>query len=402
MNLKYFDHYQINKEVTEQSELSIENNKIKSFTSGTEELCKIRVWKNNKQASVTCNKMDEKVIENLKRILRSNDKLEYFHGLPKKARYEEVKIYDENISLGPEKLIEYGKECIKEMGKIRLNSAVVSSARGTRTVKNSEGVYASEQRTNFFVTLSGILGSSTSSEFRAETFHFDNKELCSELKTKIKDFSHPKKLDIKLPTVIFRPSSFSSLMKYAFLENFNGKNYEKGRSIFTGKIGKKLLGNINIYDDPTYEFGISSSTFDYEGTPTKTNLLVEDGVVLNLIYDYNTSKHNKKINTANASLNGIDFSNIMVKGPYEEIDDAIIVDSIIGAHTANPLTTDFSVKVHEGYLKRKNKLTPIRGFMVSGKMIDLLKNTISVGRNVEQRGGIYSGDIGCRGISIIL
>lgn len=84
--------------------------------------------------------------------------------------------------------------------------------------------------------------------------------------------------------VIFEPACWAALLA-VFSGAWNGKDYHDGTSFFSGKLGKRVMGeNITIWDDPLNKFGIPEA-FDYEGYPTQKLLLVEKGVARNVVYD---------------------------------------------------------------------------------------------------------------------
>ena len=70
----------------------------------------------------------------------------------------------------------------------------------------------------------------------------------------------------------------------------------------------------------------------------------------------------------------------------EEINDAFLVTDILGAHTANPITGDFSVEASNSFLLNNGDRKPIKKAMISGNIYDLLGDAMAVGDEIKQRG----------------
>ena len=70
----------------------------------------------------------------------------------------------------------------------------------------------------------------------------------------------------------------------------------------------------------------------------------------------------------------------------DEINDAFLVTDVLGAHTANPITGDFSVEASNSFLIDKGVKKPIKKAMISGNIYDLLSDAVAVGEETKQRG----------------
>jgi PmbA protein len=82
----------------------------------------------------------------------------------------------------------------------------------------------------------------------------------------------------------------------------------------------------------------------------------------------------------------IDFTNLSIehknKIKFDELEDnTLLIQNIIGAHGANPQTTEFSVNVEKAFLIKNKERIPVTDFMISGKMFDFLNNSSAVIKN---------------------
>jgi predicted Zn-dependent protease len=84
-------------------------------------------------------------------------------------------------------------------------------------------------------------------------------------------------------TVILEPSAVLDLVGQLF-GDFSATALRDERSFLTGRIGQKIFGdNINIYDDAAHPLQ-SGMPFDGEGVPRARVILVENGIVRNVVY----------------------------------------------------------------------------------------------------------------------
>ncbi len=405
---KNTDHYQVNYIQTQQKSIKVKDNNIDSFDQGKKELCIIKVWINGKQGFAYSNALNKKTITQAIKIAKINKKKEYFYGLPTKQKYQKPE-FDKKISnLTINNLIKYSKQLIKESKSniTKLNQLKISANTINTQIINSNGINCKDKSTelslSLLITARKNNKVSTYWDSKEEKFLFNINGLGEHTKNKAIEFLNEKQLKTKPKIIIFKPEPLSELLMYGLISNFNGKNAEKHKSLFSDKLGKMICNkNISLFDNGILKKGISSAKTDYEGTPMKNTCLIKNGILNNFIYDHNTAIHNNTKSTGNATEDSIGFTNIMLEAPYSKVKEALIVESIIGAHTCNSLTTDFSVKMEQGYHYKNNQKTPVKGVMLSGKVINILNNIISMDKRIIQKNGVYAGSIACSGVNII-
>jgi len=230
------------------------------------------------------------------------------------------------------------------------------------------------------------------------------------LKRKASESLNPKKIKEIPDVVVFNQQTFSELLAL-FAGNFDAEAVDKGESLLAGKLNEKV-GNLNltIIDDPLMKKAVNFAIFDGEGCKTKRNLLMEDGIVRNFAYNWTMAKKFNVEPTGNAIRGGagipaIGFHNIIidnqnkVKEIFDEYKKAIYICSVSGMHTANAMTTEFSVKVDRGFYVENGNRIPLKNFLLSGKFIDM--EILGIDRNVENRHGIYVPNVACKGVKIV-
>ena len=335
---------------------------------------------------------------------------DYFYGLPEKQPAKRVALFDKKIAqISEVQLLDMGEELasgITEQHTI-LSTGSLSKETSTDYLFTSEGVQHVEQQTSLSAVAECIArqGEKVSSawDYKQERQWFPLSPFAAAIGRKTNAFLHANQLQEKPPVVIIKPEPFAELLDHAFLSNLDVKRVEKGKSLFADKVDKQVLSStVTITDDAQLPYGQHSHTIDFEGTPGQKTPLFQHGVLKNFIYDYNTALHAGKTPTGNADFSAIDFTNVVVEGEFQEVDHALIVDSVIGAHTAEEVSTDFSVTVDRAYLLKNGQKVPVTGFMLSGKVLHALQNTVSIGKKIEARNGIYTGALATTGINVII
>ncbi|MDS1030072.1 TldD/PmbA family protein [Bacillota bacterium LX-D] len=171
---------------------------------------------------------------------------------------------------------------------------------------------------------------------------------------------------------------------------------QKDKSIFAGKKGKKVSSDvITIVDDGTMEGAILSAPFDGEGIATSETVLIKDGILQNYLYNsYAACKEGVEstgngIRSSFKSTPEIGTTNFFIKPGQktkeqliEEIPKGLYVTEVMGMHTANLISGDFSVGA-AGILIENGKLTtPVRGVAIAGNVFTLLENIDSIANDL--------------------
>lgn len=404
------DHFLLYQGSEEETQLKGDMNALSLLSQGELSRYLLQVWIGKRHATVHGSHLTLAAAKKAVHAARLAEPKEYFYGLPEKkprSAYSFKRRLDPFFKKDPAILVELAQR-MQDAGKDEQVDAAffsVGTAKRTEHITTSEGVQVADGVSLFSASVNSISKDATSTYWDGMTspFSFDVEKLARDVRQKVHDFMYPrpvtaamKKLPITLSTEVL-----ANLLEAAFIENFNGLNYEKEKSILKNKMGQELYGSITLVDDGLLQEGVAAGKSDYEGTPKQQTTLIDKGVAKQLIYDYNTAKHAKTISTGNADATGINFSDITLTGPYNPPDKHIVIDTIMGAHTANALTTDFSVKAEKAYYVHGDTKIPLKSFMISGKMQDVLKKVVSIDKERLYRNGLLSGALTTKAISLI-
>ena len=201
--------------------------------------------------------------------------------------------------------------------------------------------------------------------------------------------------------VLLKPLAVAELLEGTILSSLEADSVQKGRSSLKGRVGEAISSEgLNIHDDGLLAGGLDSSAFDGEGVPSQRTVLIEKGVLKGFLYDSYTAGKDGVKSTGNAARQGysdvprVGIRNLIVSSPvaYDLLEETkgYLVNGLIGAHTANPISGDFSVEARNAFRVLPGEApVPIRSLMLAGNIYDLLKN-IEVGTDVRAVGGIVT------------
>ncbi len=196
--------------------------------------------------------------------------------------------------------------------------------------------------------------------------------------------------------------------------SFSADSVQKGKSMFKGKLGQTVANShVNLVDDGTYEKGIASFPFDGEGWPSQRTVLIENGELKSFLYNVYTARKDQTRSSGNgvrSSFRGlptVGVTNLFLQSGsippeklWEDLDRGLYVTEVMGMHTANPISGDFSLGA-SGIMIEKGKMThPVRGVTIAGNLFDFLKDIEGIGNDLRFFGGIGSPSVRTKSLSI--
>lgn len=331
-------------------------------------------------------------------------------GLPKPKPYPGVSgIYDKRIEdMKLDECIDTTAAMVSEATKdkdISVTFGKFSSQVSEATILNSNGVEAHEKETAAYGYLDVILkkGDQVSTAY--------DYDISRALDVKFADIGaraaqlavsslNGVSVESKTCDVLLGPQAFSDVMEGTLLFAINAENVQKGRSRLADGIGKKIsVDGLTMVDDGLMPGGLGTSAFDDEGVPTQVTTIISDSVLETFIYDTYTAGKAGRESTGNAVRGTYQLSpkvgphNVRFEYPRSDVigetKKGIYVNSIIGAHTANPITGDFSVECRNSFIVEDGQKTkPIKSLMMSGNAFELLNKIRGMGKDDRKMGAL--------------
>ena len=203
-------------------------------------------------------------------------------------------------------------------------------------------------------------------------------------------------------TVVLGPGWPGVLLHEAVGHGLEGDFNRKGTSAFTGRLGEKVAADcVTVVDDGTIARRRGSLTIDDEGTPTRQNVLIENGVLRAYMQDklnaglMNTAPTGNGRRESFAHLPMPRMTNTFML-PGEHDPEEIIASVDRGLYAANfaggqvDITSGrFVFSASEAYLVENGKITrPVKGATLIGNGPEVMTRISMVGNDLKLDAGI--------------
>ena len=290
-------------------------------------------------------------------------------------------------------------------GSIKQVSAVYGDSRRQILVANSEGVLASDDqvKTRFAVSCvaSGDTGMQTGRESVGATVGFelftdvDVDEMArsagQRALTKLSARPAPSG---SLPVVIKRGSG-GVLFHEACGHGLEADHIAKDVSVFAGKVGQLVASPlVTLVDDGTMGPEWGALAVDDEGHPAGRNVLIQDGVLTDYMWDWLRARKEGRASSGNGRresyqhLPMVRMTNTYVLAGDEDPDEIIrqtphgVYVAQLGGGQVNTATGDFVFGMTEAYLIEDGHITePLRDANLIGNGPEVLRNIDVVGND---------------------
>ena len=192
------------------------------------------------------------------------------------------------------------------------------------------------------------------------------------------------------------------LLHEAVGHGLEGDFNRKGSSAYAGRIGQKVASELcTVIDDGTLDKQRGSLNVDDEGTPSQSNVLIENGVLKGYMQDKHNARLMGQAPTGNgrresyAHLPMPRMTNTLMLGGQSDPEDIIrsVKKGIYAPNFAGgqvDITSgNFVFSASEAYLIEDGKLTaPIKGATLTGNGPEVLKYASMVGNDSQLDPGI--------------
>jgi TldD protein len=207
--------------------------------------------------------------------------------------------------------------------------------------------------------------------------------------------------------VVIGPGWGGVLVHECFGHSLEGDGIRRKTSIRANQFNQQVAAKgVNIFDDGTVPNGRGSFKVDDEGTPSRKNLVVQDGVLVGYLWDRLNLKYADAALTKGASLTGNarrqsyrDFPIPRMTNTYlqngtrdpkeiiAEVKDGIYCADMQGG-SVNPADGTFSFACTLSYKIENGQLTsPIKNVTLSGNGADAMKQIDALGNDLTMERG---------------
>lgn len=235
----------------------------------------------------------------------------------------------------------------------------------------------------------------------------DARRMGLEIAEKVVSLLFAKQIPTGVYEGILTPRAASDLLGI-LSESFLAESLFKDKTQLKGKEGTRCFAEgLKIIDSGMA--GPDAFAFDGEGVPSLDNTVVDNGTFQTFLYDTYFANKLGKTSTGNSVRGGLkNPPKCGPRGMYIErgsrdilqfITRGIIIEELMGTHTANPITGDFSVGCL-GYICNAGAKKPFQGVMLSGSVFDIFNNIKETGTDLTFYGSVGSPSIYVEGLKI--
>ena len=187
------------------------------------------------------------------------------------------------------------------------------------------------------------------------------------------------------------------ILHEACVHGLEATSVAKGMSVFCNKLGQKVASDIvNAVDDGTNLNAWGSINVDDEGTPSKCNVLIENGILKSYLVDKRNSKKMNHPITGSSRRESYKYQTTSRMTNTYFLNGTSTFDEIIkstekglfaekmGGGSVNPATGEFNFAVQVGYMIENGKITkPVKGATLVGSGKDVLLHIDMIGDNLS-------------------
>lgn len=338
-------------------------------------------------------------------------------------------LFDQRIlDLGPEDLLEQADAILSEVASLNDQAVVTGGGLGVgataSAILSSEGIESSGITTSHGI---GVQVSIDANDELTSSYEGDSsRQLLAEVPSCVPSAVHwaqvtrgPIQVDTEPQDapVLMTSEGFSPLFSMVVPTALRGDRLVRDESFWSGKQDTKVLASdLSLVDDGRMVGGKSASSRDGEGVPTRRQVLVDSGRLIGSLWSTRDAAQQvaegriEAAHTTGSAVRGghqappgtgcKDFTMTSKNGGHsqdallERMNDGYIVHSVMGAHTANPTSGDFSVttstilRVEGGQI-----LGPVKQAGLSGNLAGALLDDVHLGDDVRIQGSYSSGSM---------
>lgn len=401
------------------SSLYMIDGKIESTLSGKDFGIGIRIFKDLYSVYGYTNDMsEENLLKTAKKIAQAikGTKADIAINLLKQdiENYNKIEIYPETVSKKSKiEIMKRGYSSAKnynnEISQVRVS---YGDTKQNILVANSEGIWAEDERVRGRIRIESVASDGTEMQTgsmgpgASKGFEFfENMDIESygrEASRIASTILHAEYSPSgKMPVII--DNGFGGVIFHeACGHGLEATSVAKGNSVFAGKLGQMIASPlVSAVDDGTIPNEWGTINIDDEGTPSKRNLLIENGILKGYMIDKLNGRRMGMASTGSGRRESYKYAptsrmtNTFILNGKSTLEEMIsstekgIYAKYMGGGSVNPATGNFNFAVMEGYLIENGKITsPVRGATLIGTGSEVLKKIDMVGNNLAYGQGM--------------
>ncbi len=295
-------------------------------------------------------------------------------------------------------------------------SASYADSRRRILVANSEGLLAEDDqvRTRFMVqaVAVGDTGMQTGTEGPGRTMGFelfeqiDPEQIALTAADRALAMLRARPAPSGKMPVVLRKGAGGVLFHEACGHGLESDLVGRDASVFRGRIGEQVASAlVTIVDDGTYSREWGTYAIDDEGAPAQRNVLIEDGILTDYLWDLTRARKEGRASGGNGrretyrDLPMVRMTNTYLLAGDEDPDGIVartergIYCAALGGGQVNTATGDYVFGVTEAYLIENGEITePVRAAQLIGNGPETLRLVDAVGNDFDTWAGTCGKD----------
>jgi PmbA protein len=194
-----------------------------------------------------------------------------------------------------------------------------------------------------------------------------------------------KQIKTQSTPVIFS-SRVSSGLFGSFINAISGSNLYRKNSFLLNSLGQQVFPEfIQIYEQPHLLGALGSSPFDGEGVPTRPNLIVEQGRIMNYVLgSYSARKLGLKTTANSDGVHNLTI-NPNAKGLadlLEKMGTGLLITELMG-QGVNGITGDYSRGASGYWVEQGIIQFPVDEITIAGNLKEMFRSILAVGHDIN-------------------
>ena len=410
--------------------IEVKDQKVDAFDRARDIGGGLRVLINGRMGFAFTTDLSERALKTLARAAvtnAQNTQPDEFHSIPGRpsAAYRNVEIYDPlMVALTEEEKIDrvmvMEREAIGVDPRIkRIRKASAGFSESDTLIMNTHGAEVSYRSTAASSSIEVVAEdkgeSQAGSDFDVKRFYrkLMIEEVGRRAARRALDLLGARVIEsVKAPVILEAEVAGEFLAIMA--SGFSAEGVQKKRSLFINKLDKNVASPVvTIHDDGLLEGGLGTAPADDEAVPMRKKTVVDNGRLAMFLYNTYTANKDKTVSTGNGmrggfkGMPGVGMTNCYIEpgtlsqeGLIASIVNGLFVTEVMGMHTANPISGDFSVGATGFWIEKGKRAYPVREITIAGNIIDLMMHVDAVGSDLRFSGRIGSPSLRVRELSI--
>ncbi len=334
------------------------------------------------------------------------------------------KIFDKTLAkLEPETIVALAKDLIKTASTDKRISTIIGGIAlrtGKVAIANSLGVSGEFNTSGYSLSAYAVAQEADSVGVGWDEYsncYYNEDEAYTIFKNATRNALkqlHPKAIKTEKIDLLIQPQALTSILAFTLIPEVLANNIHRQQSPFVGKLNQAIAtANLSVTDDAHVPQALGSKLFDDEGYPTQSTKIIDKGILKNFLYNSYTANKDKVKSTGNSSRSLgvlgslkprycveplIGPTNVQVSAGTKsaqssfdevvsEVKNGVITKGVVGAHTANAPSGEFSVALDITFKIEKGEITyPIKQAMIGGNIQDFIKNITMFADDTTQVG----------------